>query len=740
MVYFSDRRYTPKTSTEARQWASVLDFRDEMPREQLWWNYSTPLDFERLLREHLVRYLEHARSPTSETLPRATIGESVRFNVPAVAASFTGREHELALLDAELGEDDPAVVTIGISGLGGVGKSQLAARYTHLHAVEYDLVAWIAAEDGGTADLAKLADALSDDVDEALAPSERAQLALELLAGTSRRWLLVLDNVQSPQQLEGLRPAGGHGRVLVTTRDRDLSQFGRLIALDVFDEDTATEYLADRAGRGDDPAARRLAGALGYLPLALSHAAAYCQHGTSFSDYHELLDPLPAEEFFASQPELSYQQTVASTWQTSIQAAASTAPLANGVLEMAAYLAPDAIPKTLFAGLRGDDTPRARRRLTDAFGALARYCLATVTDDRISLHPLLQKTVRDAVAARGDRVPGLRALQAVDERFPRDTQLELPREWPLCEQLMVHVDALAHTLPQEDEDELLVRLLNRASAYLYRAKGGRRGLATAETALERADELLDADHPDTLNARNNLGLAYEALGRIPEALAIFEPLLPQRERILGPAHPDTLQTRHNLAGAYQESGQAEKAVELFEQLLEERQAILGAEHSHTLRTRNGLANAYLDAGRPADAITNYVPVLADRERVLGASHPSTLNTRHGLATAYRDAGRIAEAIAIYEPLLAIQKDILGAEHHNTLQTRFSLAATYLKAGRSPEGIATYELLLADCLRIFGAEDTHTLSVRESLIDAYEAVGGTDDARELRDPRWAKSRL
>ena len=53
----------------------------------------------------------------------------MRFNLPPVAASFTGREDELAALDAKLGHDDRALITQAITGLGGVGKSQLAARY-----------------------------------------------------------------------------------------------------------------------------------------------------------------------------------------------------------------------------------------------------------------------------------------------------------------------------------------------------------------------------------------------------------------------------------------------------------------------------------------------------------------------------------------------------------------------------------------------------------------------------------
>ena len=49
------------------------------------------------------------------------------------------------------------MITQSISGLGGVGKTQLAARYVHDHAQEYDVVAWISAEDGGVSDLAALA-------------------------------------------------------------------------------------------------------------------------------------------------------------------------------------------------------------------------------------------------------------------------------------------------------------------------------------------------------------------------------------------------------------------------------------------------------------------------------------------------------------------------------------------------------------------------------------------------------
>ena len=82
----------------------------------------------------------------------------VQFNLPMVAPAFTGRDRELdQVADSALAVADRAVITQAISGLGGVGKSQLAARYLQLRANGYDIVAWIRAEDGGIADLAVLA-------------------------------------------------------------------------------------------------------------------------------------------------------------------------------------------------------------------------------------------------------------------------------------------------------------------------------------------------------------------------------------------------------------------------------------------------------------------------------------------------------------------------------------------------------------------------------------------------------
>ena len=73
---------------------------------------------------------------------------------------------------------------------------------------------------------------------------------------------------------------------------------------------------------------------------------------------------------------------------------------------------------------------------------------------------------------------------------------------------------------------------------------------TLTESVTQAGKALDPDHPNTLASHHNLAGAYQAAGRLDEAIALYEQNLTDRTRILGPHHPHTLTSRNNLASAY----------------------------------------------------------------------------------------------------------------------------------------------------------------------------------------------
>jgi tetratricopeptide (TPR) repeat protein len=667
-------------------------------------------------------------SPNEVTAPTATR------NLPRrPSAVFVGRDTDLAALDEAAGSG-VGVITQAIQGLGGIGKTELALHHAWQHKNDYPLVWWITADspdnlDAGLAELAYRLHPVMKAVATAPEATQWARAWLQAHAG----WLLVLDNVEDPQQVAALLAQLDRGRVLITTR-RDVS-WARLgatpLRLGLLARAESIDLLARLTGRDESEAADTLARELGDLPLALEQAGAYItERHSSISAYLTDLRNRPRRLLDTAGVTGAAERAVARVWDLTMTTITDRLPLAARLLEVLAWVAPDDLPRDLLTPIADD-----RADLDDALALLASYNMITLTGTTVSVHRLVQAVTRahhthqTNIADTPTGHPGLTAGQMLTQAAPPDPRTNVAG-WPRWRALLPHVDALADHLPETTDDAAVSYLLNVTALYQH----GQGQLPAAITKVERAHtsyrRILDEDHPDTLASANNLAYTYQAAGRLDEAIALHKATHTSYRRILGEDHPQTLTSANNLAGAYRAAGRLDEAIALHEATHTARRRVLGEDHPDTLSSANNLALAYREAGRLDEAITLYEVTHTACRRVLGEDHPDTLTSTHNLAGAYQAAGRLDEAITLHEATHTAYRRVLGEDHPDTLSSANILAYTYQAAGLLDEALALHEATHTARRRFLGEDHPDTLSSANNLATAYQAAGQLDEAVAL----------
>ena len=397
------------------------------------------------------------QSQAASPPPRPFIG------VPPRIASFTGRAGELDKLDAILMHEKPAAVTqasvgrAAVQGMGGVGKTSLAIEYAHRYRNLYAGVCWCPSETrtGLLSVLANLAVTLgATRVDEADV-EKTAKAALRRLAEHRATWLLVYDNVTSPDEIADLLPSAG-ARVLITTRFSDWGGLADEVSLDVLPPEEAVTFLHTRTGRNDPPGAKTLTEALGHLPLALDHAAAYCKRTQMrFSEY-----AAKASSLIATVPRgAGYPRSVAATFDLAISQAVAQCAWAEALMAFLAQCAPERIPMLLVEGAVEDEAERMEALAALAEVSLVKHDPFEDGTSAVTVHRLVQAVARARSEANGSALETLSRLTArLTATYPEDGYTN-PQSWPLCAALTPHL------LARRGPDDASAKVLERAGSY-----------------------------------------------------------------------------------------------------------------------------------------------------------------------------------------------------------------------------------------------------------------------------------
>ena len=589
---------------------------------------------------------------------------------------FTGRENLLTQLTTALGTGSATALTQpqAISGLGGIGKTQLAVEYAYHARSNYETVLWVRADtrENLVSDYVTIAGLLKlpqkDAQDQLIAVN-----AVKEWLRTHVKWLLILDNADDLVMVREFLPSASGGHLLLTTRATAMGRLAHSLEVQQLDAQVGALFLLRRANKlapdapleqaspKDREAALEIAREMDGLPLALDQAGAYIEETRSSVEGYLRLYRQQRAALLSRRGGLvtDHPASVATTWSLSFEQVEERNPAAADLLRVCAFLHPDAIPEDMLiegaASLGPRLKPLARDELAfnEAIGALGAYSLVRrdVADNTLSLPRLVQVVLKDGMNKKNQQQWAKRVVRAVEAAFP-EVEFET---WPRCQRNLPHALACAtlidlHNLGIPEASSLL----NRIAIYLEEHAQYTQAELLYQRALAIYEKALPSDSSDTATILNNLANLYRSQGRNEEAEPLYQRALAIDEKTLPPDHPDTATTLHSLAYLYQNQGRDEEAEPLYQRALAIKEKVLGTEHPSIGITLNNLASLYWEQGRYEEIEPLLHRALAIREKVLLPDHPDIAITLENYAGLLRKMNRPGEAQVLEQRAKAIR--------------------------------------------------------------------------------------
>ena len=297
-------------------------------------------------------------------------------NLPFAANTrFSGREGVLDAIDKALGPQTAPSnqKSIALSGMGGVGKTQIATQYAYLNLEKFDVILWIAASNAivvgqsfhTIAEGLGLLESDEEKRDAAAAIYKmKSWLATTSSFSLPRRsyiddlitsdstCLIIFDNADDLTCLKTAWPGTFRGSVLLTTRDSTVAttMASQNISVNALTDEDGSKLLLKaldlaQATPNDEQHAYAITKAFGGLPLALSQIGGFIkQRRMSLGDFLPLYARHSAKIDARKAPGSDYDYTLSTVWNVSFEKLTEDSAR---LLNLLSYFDPDSISEDI---------------------------------------------------------------------------------------------------------------------------------------------------------------------------------------------------------------------------------------------------------------------------------------------------------------------------------------------------------------------------------------------------------
>jgi serine/threonine protein kinase/tetratricopeptide (TPR) repeat protein len=604
---------------------------------------------------------ERAR-PTVATPPEDS---SVIWNLPYRRNTFfTGREQVITSLHNTFCSGKVAVRTQAVSGLGGMGKTQIAAEYAHRYHSEYQVILWVRGDtrEKMLSDIAALATMLNLKGQH----EQEQHHVIEAVRSWLRKntkWLLIIDNFEDLRLVQTILPSTVRGHILLTTRTQTTGNIAQRIDLEKMTLEEGALLLLRRtkilaqdatlqdASTTDCQRAIAIVEVLDGLPLALDQAGAYIEEsGCNLSNYlcryqAGRMKLLGRRGGF----DIDHPTSVTDTFSYSFEKIEKISPAALELLRFCAFLHPDAIPEELIIHGATELGPILQPVATDPFlldstiATLRKFSLVRRNSDTnmLSMHRLVQAVLQDRMCEETRSIWVERTIRAINLALPDVSEFIM---WQRCQQYMPHVQNCVALIEEwKIVSPEAARLLEQTGVYLQVQAQYTQAYVLFERAVDIRTLLAEAGPAVTTASLSHLFWHYYHQGQYALAEQPIWKVLRLLQQTPGTDQQPVATCLGAVAYLSYQQGKYSQAEDYFLQALAIYEKHVGLQHPSAVCTFSGLGNVYLALAKYDRAERFFWDALNIWQQMPEPQHPLMCSSLNGLAQLSIVQGKYAQA-------------------------------------------------------------------------------------------------
>lgn len=277
-----------------------------------------------------------------------------------------------------------------------------------------------------------------------------------------------------------------------------------------------------------------------------------------------------------------------------------------------------------------------------------------------------------------------------------------------------------------DQPATVAALLHATSTILDNAGRGEEAERLASRALDMRKGLYAADHVDIAESLITEGRCLVSLGRLTDALSIFESALEMSRRLFPAGEHQSVATSLTDAGACLASlGRPAEALTRYEEAL--RIARCLGDEREIAGALNNVARALQLMGRFSEALSNFEASADMLQRLVPGDHPDRAMSLTNIALCLQALGRSSEALPSYEAALEMYQRLFQGDHPSVGKGLTSLASCLNSLGRTDEALPKYQAALEILRRLHPADHPDVALCLNNLGSCHTALGMRADA-------------